>query len=548
MRLLNTQTLQLKSFIGNQVPDYAILSHTWDDEEITFEDIAKQSLTPGSAPDGKNGSFAKISGACHQAARYRYEWVWIDTCCIDKSSSSELQEAINSMWTWYKNAGICFAYLADVPDRATGRDNRFTRSRWFTRAWTLQELIAPDTVEFYATDWSYIGTKLLRLDDIQKITGISGTVLRTGNIKHKMAAEVLSWAAHRNASREEDLAYSLMGLFDCQMPMLYGEGERKAFLRLQEEIFKRQPDHSLVLYTWPKHSDYEPLLASSLWQFCSSKDCLHGAILRDRLGLQNWKYQELNYYSHHQSQHTGEIHREELLIRRDRQDMMLSVLDETDPEVRRYNNEHDHSGPDVKSLAVLHVADANGRHPCLVLARHTHLRNRFKRCAASIVFIDGNRPFPTPRLVHFVSDPDSLVLHKRGVEIFVFKFQANHFRATSMNVSSKERGHNSMADQKIEAITVGTWRCTIVVCGWRESSWRIRLDLGHDEKSLGRARLVAVSSSPHESPVPTIHTPPGFLSDEYELQVDEVPAVIISVRRLPTIAGSNQYLIQMNLI
>jgi Heterokaryon incompatibility protein (HET) len=239
MRLLNTQTLELKSFIGNQVPDYVILSHTWGQEEITFEDITKRPLTSGSTPDGQNGGFAKILGTCQQAVRHGYEWVWIDSCCIDKSSSSELQEAINSMWAWYKNANICYAYLVDVPDRVAGWDECFSKSRWFTRGWTLQELIAPGTIEFYAADWSYIGSKLRRFAEIQAITGISDTALKTGSTKSEIAAEVLSWAAHRNVSRDEDRAYSLMGLFDTNMPMMYGEGGRKAFLRLQEEIFKR---------------------------------------------------------------------------------------------------------------------------------------------------------------------------------------------------------------------------------------------------------------------------------------------------------------------
>jgi hypothetical protein len=141
----------------------------------------------------------------------------VDRFCIDKSSSSELQDAINSMWTWYKNAHICYAYLSDVPNRVAGWNERFSKTRWFTRGWTLQDLIAPAVVKFYAGDWSYIGTKFRRALEIQTITVISGTVLTIG-LGNQVAAEILSWAAHRNVTRAEDRAYSLMGPFDCHIP------------------------------------------------------------------------------------------------------------------------------------------------------------------------------------------------------------------------------------------------------------------------------------------------------------------------------------------
>jgi Heterokaryon incompatibility protein (HET) len=135
-------------------------------------------LKDGSAAS-KTG-YEKLLGTCSQAARDEYDWIWIDSCCIDKSSSSELQEAINSMWNWYKRANICYAYLSDVPDWEAGWDERFGRSRWFTRGWTLQELIAPSSVEFYARDWTPIGTKLERLDEVHSITGIDIRVLHGG--------------------------------------------------------------------------------------------------------------------------------------------------------------------------------------------------------------------------------------------------------------------------------------------------------------------------------------------------------------------------------
>jgi hypothetical protein len=131
MRLLNSSTLVLHEFISGRIPRYAILSHTWSEEEVSFQDIRG----PGAV---SRKGFEKVRKRCEQAARDGYEWVWIDTCCIDKSSSSELSEAINSMYQWYKNAQVCYAYLADVPSRAIYYNaDSFVDSRWFQRGWTL---------------------------------------------------------------------------------------------------------------------------------------------------------------------------------------------------------------------------------------------------------------------------------------------------------------------------------------------------------------------------------------------------------------------------
>jgi hypothetical protein len=137
MRLVNTHSLQLEEFIfdGRGRPTYAILSHTWGKEEVIFFDMAD--LDKARAKAG----FAKVEGACSLAASQGYDYIWIDTCCIDKSSSAELSEAINSMYRWYQWAKVCYAYLVDVQN-----PNQLEESKWFTRGWTLQELIAPSRV------------------------------------------------------------------------------------------------------------------------------------------------------------------------------------------------------------------------------------------------------------------------------------------------------------------------------------------------------------------------------------------------------------------
>ncbi|KAH7222759.1 hypothetical protein BKA60DRAFT_452774 [Fusarium oxysporum] len=245
MRLLNVSTLQLKEFIG-QVPPYAILSHTWTEEEVLYSDI-------GTLTSSSKQGYPKLVGCCRKAAQDGFEWAWIDTCCIDKSSSAELSEAINSMYKWYQKATVCYAYLQDVTtETSTITDvfhiTEFGRSRWFTRGWTLQELIAPQIVELCSKEWTVIGTKKSLASSIESATGIPITVLRGSHPSSYNVAERMSWASARTTTREEDLAYCLLGLFDVNMPLLYGEGA-KSFIRLQEQILRQEEDYSMFAWT-----------------------------------------------------------------------------------------------------------------------------------------------------------------------------------------------------------------------------------------------------------------------------------------------------------
>jgi hypothetical protein len=239
MHLLNTTTLKLQYFI-KAIPPYAILSHTWGDEEVTFDDIDK----PHAA--GMKG-YQKILESCAQALEDGFLWIWIDTCCIDKRSSAELSEAINSMYNWYWDAEVCYAYLSDVPIKS------FVESVWFTRGWTLQELLAPAVVEFYSQDWKRLGTKLGLVDDVHCATGIEKIyLLHRSTIQSAPIGKRFSWAAYRETTRVEDVAYSLLGLVQINMPMLYGEGHR-AFYRLQLEVLKTSRDHTI--FVWEPRSD-----------------------------------------------------------------------------------------------------------------------------------------------------------------------------------------------------------------------------------------------------------------------------------------------------
>ena len=300
---------------------YATLSHTWGDDEILFQDVSPDGLSRAldhSLPGRRKEGLAKVMDSCHLAQANGYEWIWINTCCIDKSSSAELSEAINSMFRWYAESAICYAYLSDVH----GSD--MDGSRWFRRGWTLQELIAPPNVEFFDASWNLVGDRNSLAEQIARISGIDESVLRHGH--HRRCARVrdvrfshvadiasrkesspnpghphqtaplrscncnsyagplvkpvlglglssllaqhsvatrMSWASKRQTTREEDMSYCLLGLFNVNMPLIYGEGE-KAFSRLLEEVMQRSNDQSILTWQSPtRQSQHWPVSPES---------------------------------------------------------------------------------------------------------------------------------------------------------------------------------------------------------------------------------------------------------------------------------------------
>lgn len=261
MRLLDVDTYQFvflhdprqRVRVGEKVDHYAILSHTWNEgQEPSYQDwqvwLRRE---PGFEEIQERSGFKKITQTCYMAKKMGYSRVWIDTICIDKSSSAELSEAINSMFAFYTHAAVCLAFLSDV-DAADGSKG-FQKSRWFTRGWTLQELLAPDDVQFFDRKWQPLGSKtqpgLIEL--ISTTTGISKPYLRKdGPLSLASISDRMSWAAKRQTTRIEDESYCLLGIFDINMPLLYGEAD-KAFLRLQEEILKVSTDHTIFAWSWP---------------------------------------------------------------------------------------------------------------------------------------------------------------------------------------------------------------------------------------------------------------------------------------------------------
>ncbi|KAL2758295.1 hypothetical protein ACRALDRAFT_1080192 [Sodiomyces alcalophilus JCM 7366] len=250
MRLVNIETLKLEEFLADP-PPYAILSHAWEDGEVSLQDLDRADVLPS-----KPG-WTKIVNFCRHVHRHAdlvdgstgpVRHVWIDTCCIDKTSTADLSESINSMFRWYRNAAVCFAYLSDVHCPEGHPSDAFEKSRWFTRGWTLQELLAPKRLEFFDRSWSHLGSRASLVDRVSDRTRVPLQVLVHGEWSGLSIAQRMSWAAGRQTTRPEDIAYCLLGIFDVNMPPLYGEGGERAFIRLQEEILKEFDDQSILAW------------------------------------------------------------------------------------------------------------------------------------------------------------------------------------------------------------------------------------------------------------------------------------------------------------
>lgn len=283
MRLLTTDgDLRLEDFAdAKAAPDYAILSHRWGQCEVTYQDLQRPDFAP--LDDAQNLSWSKICNSRNTARHLGFSHIWIDSCCIDQKSSAELSESINSMYSWYENAGLCIAYLMDDD----GTESSFEKSVWWTRGWTLQELIAPKELLFYSSDWKPRHTRFQKASLIEKMTGISSVILEKPSrkaLRELSVATKLSWATRRETAKEEDQAYSLLGLFEIHMATLYGEGRHNALWRLQMEIYHRTSDHTL--FAWDRYTASQlvsNILASQLKDFEDLK-LLHKTTYQD-LGL-----------------------------------------------------------------------------------------------------------------------------------------------------------------------------------------------------------------------------------------------------------------------
>lgn len=214
----------MTNYEGDSIPPYAVLSHTWgtDDEEFTFQDLEK-----GTGQD--RPGYRKLLFCGQQAKKDGLQFFWVDTCCIDKKSSSELQEAINSMFKWYRHAARCYVYLSDVSSTGlSGPYRTFKESRWFTRGWTLQELLAPASLEFFSVEGHLLGDRGSLVEEITDVTGIPAEALQGAALSDFSVGKRLKWSEGRNTKREEDAAYALLGIFNVHMPLMVKAKTRRS--------------------------------------------------------------------------------------------------------------------------------------------------------------------------------------------------------------------------------------------------------------------------------------------------------------------------------
>nr|POE87387.1 vegetative incompatibility protein het-e-1 [Quercus suber] len=286
MRLLNVYTFTLDEFFHPNIPPYVVASHRWvRGHEITLQDIKKHTNT-------EESGYQKVEGFVHhmKAMLPRITWLWIDTCCINQESGPELYEAVNSMFRWYRNSTVCLAYLHDVDGDGKGDASAFAESEWFRRGWTLQELLAPNDVVFLGRSWQVLGHKSSNGYDgqdmhnhkgplltkiISHVTNIPETVLQDYTQASKIPNEQkMGWTQGRMTTREEDLSYCLLGIFDVSMSIIYGEGKDKADKRLRKKIASKDRDATRTITTKRYNEPMAPSPDTAAWQKPLKLKCL----------------------------------------------------------------------------------------------------------------------------------------------------------------------------------------------------------------------------------------------------------------------------------
>lgn len=260
IRLLNISTLELEKFPNDRcpiIPRYIIASHRWEKSEEEYASNWR-------SPSRSNPVSFKVHGFRKVIRKHRRDikWLWLDSICMEGMTHPEREEAVHSMFQWYRNAEACYSYLRDVTSK-----NNMEKSDWFKRCWTLQELLAPDVVVFFSRDWKILGHKCPgtrtqhdhekyrhNLNDcISKTTQIDAEVLyEFENIqrltKSDVVEDVRRWMDGRKATRTEDAVYSLFGIFDVSIALIYGEGKNKAWERFLKALPQTDPLHRLTIY------------------------------------------------------------------------------------------------------------------------------------------------------------------------------------------------------------------------------------------------------------------------------------------------------------
>ncbi|THU93628.1 HET-domain-containing protein [Dendrothele bispora CBS 962.96] len=251
--LIDTKSLELvdiKHRDKQNAPPYAILSHRWfRGEEVTLQEFQLLNRTIESETDPKTSKsgYKKIHSACSQAQQNGLDYIWVDTCCIDKTSHGDVARNIKSMYAYYQNSKVCYVYLADV-DMGVWAD--FLESQWFKRGWTLQELLAPQQVIFFNKYWECIGTKVQLQEWIFTLTGIPRHIISGEHSVDSVDPLVvvrMSWAVSRDTTKPQDRAYCLMGLLGVSIEPDYEESVGNSFQRLGSAFVDNHTEYREVM-------------------------------------------------------------------------------------------------------------------------------------------------------------------------------------------------------------------------------------------------------------------------------------------------------------
>ncbi|KAG0700940.1 hypothetical protein DFH29DRAFT_1080368 [Suillus ampliporus] len=275
-----------------------MLSHRWETKEPALHDVQDKvvyDLDPV-------GTMVKLQTFCKLARDAGHHWAWSDTCCIDQTNNIELQRSVNSMFVWYRESALTIVYLSDVPPSSTS--GALAYSAWNTRGWTVQEFLAPNVILFYRNDWSlYLNDRspnhkksVAIMKELEDSTGINAQALVAFHPGMTGAREKLRWASTRATTLQEDIAYSLFGIFGVHLPVIYSETKQNALGRLLQEIVARSGD--ITALDWAgTSSQFNSCLPADISSYklppCTSPFLSEGQIRMSVASLQNATVAEL---------------------------------------------------------------------------------------------------------------------------------------------------------------------------------------------------------------------------------------------------------------
>ncbi|KAG1780745.1 hypothetical protein EV702DRAFT_1042967 [Suillus placidus] len=244
------------------------LSHRWEGRESLLHDIQDKVINELNPV----GGIVKLQSFCKTVRAAGYRWGWIDTCCIDQTNNVELQKSLNSMFVWYRTSALTMVYLSDIPP--SSKPGALARSAWNTRGWTVPEFLAPKVIRFYQNDWTlYLNDRspnhkqsVAIMQELEDATGIDAKILVAFSPGMKNAREKLQWASARVTTVQEDIAYSLFGIFGVHLPVMYGEKKQNALGRLLQEVVARSGDISALDWVG-QSSEFNSCLPASITSY-----------------------------------------------------------------------------------------------------------------------------------------------------------------------------------------------------------------------------------------------------------------------------------------